>query len=228
MQLILGNKNHSSWSMRAGLVARFFSAANPDEKIEEIVVPLFADGYKERLREWGPTGLVPILIDGDLRIHDSLAIAMYLVEKSPEQTWYPEETAARALARSLVCEMHSGFFKIRKWMPVDIRSTHNLRVSAGDEAGLESEIERVFSIFSAALADSGGPFLFGAYGLADIFYAPVVTRFQTYGVSAPADRAPAIEEYMANVLNQADVRAWCEEARTESYSIADSILFPTE
>ncbi len=226
MQLILGNKNHSSWSMRAGLAARFYRAANSDDTISETLIPLFESGYKDRLREWGPTGLVPVFVDGDIRIHDSLAIALYLAEKSPEQAWFPEETAARALARSLVCEMHSGFFKIRKWMPVDIRSTHQLRVSDAEAAGLESEIERVFSIFAAALANSGGPFLFGAYGLADIFYAPVVTRFRTYGVSAPADRAPAIEEYMTQVLNQADVRAWCEEARTEVHVIADNILFP--
>ena len=163
--------------MRAGLAARFYRAANSDDTISETLIPLFESGYKDRLREWGPTGLVPVFVDGDIRIHDSLAIALYLAEKSPEQAWFPEETAARALARSLVCEMHSGFFKIRKWMPVDIRSTHQLRVSDAEAAGLESEIERVFSIFAAALANSGGPFLFGAYGLADIFYAPVVTRF---------------------------------------------------
>src|SRR5262245_7528058 len=173
LALVIGNKNYSSWSLRAWLVL-----AHAEIPFEEINVRLFVPGFKDEIAKYSPAGRVPVLLDDGLAIWDTLAIAEYLAERYPERKLWPTDTKRSARARSICAEMHSGFHALRSNMPVNI--TADLR-GRGWNVAVQLDIERVCEIWRACRSEHGGPFLFGAYSVADAFFAPVVSRFITYG-----------------------------------------------
>ena len=183
LALVIGNKAYSSWSLRPWLLLR-------ESKIpfQEILVPLYLPDSPRRIREHSPSGRVPVLIDGATRIWDSLAICEYLAERFPEARGWPEAPGARAVARSVCAEMHSGFAAVRTELPMNLRGR---RAGVTPSPAARSEIDRILEIWRECRRQfgAGGPFLFGRFGIADAMYAPVVTRFATYGVElAGAER----------------------------------------
>lgn len=208
--IALGNKNYSSWSLRGWLV---LAACGAD--FEEEVIPLDRPETKARLKEISPTARVPLLRHGDLAIPDSLAIAEYLAERFPAAGLWPDDAAVRARARAAVCEMHSGFTALRAELPMAIREDCSGRsFSAEAEADIARAIE-IWQDCRAAGSASGGPFLFGRFGIADAFYAPVVTRFRTYGIALPE----SAEAYARAVLDWPDMQRWTAAARDEPWVI---------
>ena len=206
-ELILGNMNYSSWSIRAALVARHSGL-----DINENIVPLGFDETRQTLiRETG-FHTVPVLRDGALFIRDSLAITEWIAERSDAGRVWPLDPEKRSLARSIVSEMHSGFMQIRSQMAVDVRSC---KASPKIEGALASDIDRVLTIWQNYREKyrNDGPFLFGDWCAADAFYAPVVTRFKTYGFelhgSAEAYSDAVWESNLLKQLrNQADAEPW--------------------
>lgn len=175
-QLLTAPKNYSSWSVRPWLVMRHF-----DIPFEEVVAPLFAEeGAKELILSWNAAGTVPVLRDGTLTIPDSLAIIEYLAEQHPDKPIWPKEASKRALARVVSAEMHASFMAVRNAMPMNVRA--RVEGLEFDEAVL-SDIARIQHVWRTALEETNGPFLFGEFCAADAMYAPVISRFMTYGVA---------------------------------------------
>lgn len=209
-ELIIGNKNYSSWSMRPWVM---MTHAGID--FTETLVPLYREDTRERLGVYaGAPPRVPMLLHGDILVWDSLAILEYIHERHPEAGLFPEQAAARSRARSICAEMHSSFAALRRDALMNIRQRRARELS--DQA--RSDIARIETIWNDCLSASGGPFLFGAFGMADAFYAPVVMRFRTIGHRP----ARGLEEYMQAVIDNAAVRAWCEAAETETWVIEES------
>lgn len=207
--IVLGNKNYSSWSMRAWLALRQTGAS-----FDEIVIPLGQPDTDEKKARHCPAGRVPVLYHGDDAIWDSLAIGEYLAERHAAAGLWPAAARARAVARSVCCEMHAGFAELRAQMPMNIRARATTRPK-GD--AVAADIRRVRAIWDDCRQRFGGngPFLFGAWSLADVFFAPVVTRFETYGVDLDEGGA----DYSAAVLAQPHVSEWLSAAREESWSM---------
>jgi glutathione S-transferase len=209
-RLIIGNKNYSSWSMRP-----WVTMTHAGIEFEETVVPVYRDDTAERLSEFAPApARVPILIDGDLMVWDSLAILEYLNERHPDADVLPDEGAARALARSICAEMHSSFTALREFAPMNIRKRSKRELPDA----VAADVARIESIWSECLAKSGGPCLFGSFGMADAFYAPVVMRFR----SLEYEPAHGLGEYMRTIIDNAAVKAWCEAAEVEPWVIESS------
>ena len=208
-QLVIGNKNYSSWSMRPWVLMTHFGIP-----FEEIRIPLYTPAWQEQIHKVSPTGKVPCLIFGANTVWDSLAIAETLHERHPAPGLYPADPAARALARSVSAEMHSGFATIRTQMSMNIRLAV---VHAMASEALRSEVRRVQEIFATCLARSGGPYLFGQFSVADAMYAPVVMRFRSYGV--PLD-APC-EAYRETIVRNPAVARWISDANAEAEIIPD-------
>ncbi|MBV7332653.1 glutathione S-transferase family protein [Chloroflexi bacterium TSY] len=206
-QLIIGNKNYSSWSLRAWLLL-----AKLGIDFEEIRIPLSLPNTTERLLAYSPAARVPIYVIGDFAIWDSLAIAEYLAEEHPHL--WPNDTKQRALARSIVSEMHSGFVALRTAMPMNCRASK--RKIEQTEA-VAADIERIQAIWTDCRNrnSQAGPWLFGSFTIPDAVYAPVVSRFYTYGVSCNSVAAA----YMKTVLNDPDVRNWFKAAKNEKETI---------
>jgi glutathione S-transferase len=204
MRLIIGNKNYSSWSLRAWLPLRHRGIDFDEERIA-----LFERGYKERILRHSPAGKVPVLIDGDVTVWESLAIGEYLAEKYPQHALWPSEVAARTHARSVSAEMHAGFAALRTHMPMNIRAHHP---GKGRTPEVEADIARVGALWNACLDGSGGPFLFGHFTIADAMYAPVVSRFVTYAV----DVAPRLGAYIDRIWNLPAMLEWREAALAET------------
>jgi glutathione S-transferase len=205
LTLVIGNKNYSSWSLRPWLVLR--QAGIP---FEEVRIPLYRPDSAAALATWSPSGKVPALHDGDLRVWDSLAICETLNERFPDKQLWPADAAARAaaraVARSVSAEMHAGFGALREHMSMNIRAR---RPGQGRTPECLADIERILAIWTDCRArfGGGGDFLFGRFCIADAMYAPVVLRFQTYGVAledAARDYAeavlalPALQEWVAD------------------------------
>ena len=207
MKLILGNMNYSSWSIRAALVARGSGLDVPEE-----ITPLGFPETKAKLLETTGHHTVPVLVDGELIIRDSLAITERLAERAEPGKIWPEDPEKRALARTACAEMHSSFIGLRSQMPVNIRASSPSPAREGD---LLSDIERVKTIWSTLRGQyaSDGPFLFGDWSAADAFYAPVVTRFRTYGYElsgALAAYSDAVWTHplMQTLKTQAEAEPW--------------------
>ena len=207
LTLVIGNKAYSSWSMRPWLALK-----EADIPFEEIVIPIYMDGSSETIFVHSPAGKVPILKDGDMTIWDSLAILEYLAEAYPEARLWPSDKRARALARSISAEMHSGFVPLRKLLTMNLR-----RHYPGFEIpeDVQANIDRVQQIWDETRAAHGkdGPFLFGAFTAADAMYAPVVTRFRTYDVKLTA----ASQAYVDAMLALPSVKDWYAGAAAESW-----------
>src|ERR1700744_5367964 len=191
LKLVIGNKNYSSWSMRPWLAMRA-----SDIPFEEIFIPLYTDqADKDRILSFTRSGKVPALIDGDVTVWDSLAIIEYLAEGFPEAKLWPQDPAARAHARSISAEMHSGFMPLRNECGMNLhRPVGKIALSADAQAN----VTRVEQIWNECRARHGksGPFLFGAFGGADAMYAPVVHRFRTYAIEV----APDVRRYMDTMM----------------------------
>jgi glutathione S-transferase len=184
-------------------------------EFDEVQIPLRRPDSLKRKLSYSSAGKVPILIDGDRRIWDSLAIVEYLAEKFAEKRLWPADSEARSVARSVAAEMHSGFASLRSRMPLNCRAR---RPGAGRGPGVQDDIDRICEIWRDCRARYGaaGEFLFGEFTAADAMFAPVASRFQTYGVEL--DRVEA--EYTRAILAMPAVRAWMEDAHGEPWTIA--------
>ncbi len=206
LTLVIGNKNYSSWSLRAWL-----GVFQTGEEFEEVVVVLDRPDTAQSIARHSPAGRVPVLRDGDITVWDSLAILEYLAERFPGARLLPADRAARARCRSISAEMHSGFAPLREAMPMNIRR-HAPGHGATPEAA--ANIGRIRAIWRDCLATSGGPFLFGALTMADCMYAPVVSRCRTYGV--PLDGPEA--RYAQTVWDWPGMKRWVAEAQAEPWT----------
>jgi glutathione S-transferase len=182
LKLIIGNKAYSSWSLRGWLAVKQSGLA-----FEEVTVPLFDADWDERKRaqDIAPSsGKVPILWDGDAVIWDSVAIAEYLADKVGRDRYWPVDDAARGMARAMVAEMHAGFLPLRRECPMNVRKTY-ADITISDEC--RADALRILQLWAEARARFGkaGPYLFGTFSAADIMFAPIVTRFATYGFTLP-------------------------------------------
>lgn len=210
--LIIGNKNYSSWSLRPWLVMKQLGL-----QFDEVLIPLYRDDWRERLSQYSPSGLVPVLRHGDVLLWESLAICDYLAELYPNAELWPWDVEARAIARSAACEMHGGFGPLRQNMPMNIRG---VKPGKGRTPEVEKNIARILQIWEECRSEfgRGGEFLFGRFGIADAMYAPVVTRFRTYGV----ELSGACADYARAVLTHPAMLEWEEAARGEPWIIAAS------
>ncbi len=207
--LVLGNKNYSSWSVRAWLAAKRTGVA-----FDEIVIPLDQPSTVSAIAAHSPSGKVPVLKMADgLLVWDSLAIGEYLAERYPEAELWPAAEEARAVARAVVAEMHAGFQALRSQCAMNVRARKPARFRTPE---LEADIRRIVMLWNDCRRRFGGegPFLFGAWTLADAFFAPVVSRFVTYRVGVDT----VCQAYMEAVLETAAVKEWFAAARAEPWT----------
>ncbi|MCK1391226.1 glutathione S-transferase family protein [Bradyrhizobium sp. 1] len=212
LKLAIGNKNYSSWSMRPWLALR----AN-DIPFVETLIPLYTDNPadKEQILSFSRAGKVPVLVDGETVVWDSLAIIEYIAECYPEKKLWPDEAAARAHARSVCAEMHSGFVPLRSECGMNLhRPVRPVALSADAKANV-ARIEEIWRECRARYGD-GGPFLFGRFGAADAMYAPVVHRLRTYAI----DVAPDTKAYMETMMALPAFQEWTSEGLAETLVIA--------
>ncbi len=196
-RLVVGSMNYSSWSARPWL-----ALTHAGIEFRMHLIELFVDPrWREKVLQFSGAGKVPILIDGPSSVHESLAICEYAAELAPDARLWPEDRALRARARAISCEMVSNFHTLRNELPTNVRA--RAKQFAPSERARE-EIARVFDIWSASLQSSGGPFLFGDFTIADCMYAPVATRFRTYGIELSADAA----RYSEALWQQPVVQQW--------------------
>ena len=221
LKLVIGNKNYSSWSMRPWVLLRQFKLPFEEQLIR---FDGFEAGsaFKQAITRLSPVGKVPVLIHGDLLVWDTLAIAEYLAEYAaehfPEHALWPRAQAARARARSVCAEMHSGFGALRSACPMNIEAQLpdvGRRVLA-EQTGVAADLARITQLWGQALAASGGPFLFGGYSIADAYYAPVAARLRSYALPLPAELAAYVERLWASP----GVAAWVQGALDEQAFLA--------
>jgi len=209
LTLVIGNKNYSSWSFRPWIAMKVAGIA-----FDEVVIPLYEPGSKERILGFSPAGKVPVLIDGDLTVWDSLAILEYLAEKYPAANLWPADARLRAHARSIAAEMHAGFLPLRRHCPMNMwRPPQARSLPAEAAAEVAADVARIDAIWADCRARYGGPFLFGAFGAVDAMYAPVVARFATYAIEVGA----AAHAYMAAVMALPAWVQWEAAARREPW-----------
>lgn len=205
MTLVIGNKNYSSWSLRPWLFLKYHGIV-----FEEIRIPLYQAGSKSRILGFSPSGKVPALIDGGLKVWDSLAIMDYLAEQFPETQGWPEDQAERALARSISAEMHAGFTALRAYCGMNCR-----RVPAAKKLPEEvyKDIERIGQIWQQCRQQhwDKGPWLFGRFTIADAMFAPAALRFYTYQLKTNAEA----HGYVNTVLDYPAIREWVEAGKRE-------------
>lgn len=216
MKLLIGNKNYSSWSLRPWLLLEH--AGIP---FEEEVLSFNAEDFTARVKRYSPVGKVPVLVDGDVVVWDSLAIVEYVAEKHPEKQLWPAERAARAVARSICAEMHSSFQAMRSALVMNCQVRFEgvlLPVAA------RRDVRRILEMWADCRRRFGaeGPFLFGRFSAADAYYAPVTRRFITYGIELPEvartyvetiDRLPAMQKWVAAARAENDFVAEDEPYR---------------
>ena len=205
LTLTIANKNYSSWSLRP-----WFLLSALDIPFREQRVPLAQADTRQRILTVSPSGRVPVLQDGELAVWDSLAICEYIAERFPDRAVWPRDAAARAQARSISAEMHSGFAALRSRMPMNCRA-RGRTVEGSDE--LTQDIARVQSIWRTCRSRFGtsGAWLFGAFSAADAMFAPVAFRFATYGV----DGDDVVRPYGRTLLDHPAMRRWAADAAAE-------------
>ena len=210
MQLVISNKNYSSWSMRPWVLLREAGIA-----FEEVQIKFDDAGHPAGAERYSPTGKVPVLVIDGEPVWDSLAICETVAERFPEKQLWPADARARRMARSVCAEMHSSFQSLRSHMPMNIRGRHP---GKGMTTEVQRDITRVLQIWKGCRErhDAGGPLLFGRFSVADAYYAPVVMRFQTYEVPLSKDA----QAYCDAVLALGAVREWCDAARRETEFVA--------
>lgn len=219
LQLYIGNKNYSSWSMRPWVLLTQAGIA-----FEEIMVRFDSfesnSAFKRQLRGVNPVGKVPVLVDDGFAVWDTLAIAEYLAERFPEKALWPTDVRSRARARSVCAEMHSGFGALRSHCPMNIEASlpEVGRLIWRDQAGVRADMARLCGLWGELLAaqpahmpDGTSPLLFGNFSIADAYFAPVCMRLKTYGLPLPADMAA----YVDRVASLPGVQAWVQGALAE-------------
>jgi glutathione S-transferase len=217
LKLFVGNKNYSSWSMRPWVLLR--QAGIPFEEDVVRFDSFDADSrFKQRLSGLTPTAKVPVLVDEDLAVWDTLAIAEYVAELHSEKKLWPADRVARARARSICAEMHSGFTGLRSHCPMNIEASLP-EVGAlvwRDQASVRQDVQRLVQMWSGLLDEHGGPMLFGDFCIADAYFAPVCMRITTYALPVP----PAIADYVQRVSELPGVAAWIKAALAENDFLA--------
>jgi glutathione S-transferase len=215
LQLIIGNKNYSSWSLRPWLAMKVAGIA-----FDEVLISLGAADFKAQVTAQSAAGKVPVLVDGDVHVWESLAILEYLAERFPGL--WPAQEATRAHARAIAAEMHAGFLPLRRQLPMNIRRPAKKR-TLDDEASTDvSRIDAIWNECRTKFAN-GGPFLYGAFCAADAMYAPVVWRFHTYAAEVSATARAYMDAVMALPASQ----EWREAARREPWVLPhDEIDWP--
>ena len=212
LQLYIGNKNYSSWSMRPWVLLRQAGIA-----FEEVPVRFDSfdanSQFKRQLKAVTPVAKVPVLVDGDITVWDSLAIAEYLAEQYPDKHLWPQDKAARARARSVVAEMHSGFGALRSHcgMNIEARLPEVGEIVWRDPPAVRADVQRLVDMWSELLDQHGGPMLFGQFSIADAFYAPVCMRLATFALPVPEH----ITAYVQRVQQLPGVKAWIDGALAE-------------
>jgi glutathione S-transferase len=211
MKLVIGNKNYSSWSLRPWLLLDYYLL-----DFEEINVSLKLEGLSERLAKYSATKKVPVLLDNELVIWDSLAICEYVSEAYLKGKAWPENNENRAIARAIVAEMHAGFSNIRNELPMNCRAKRKVELSQA----AKNEVIRIDEIWTKyAKKDKDGQlFLFGNFGIADCFFAPVVFRFLTYGVEVSETSI----QYIKSMMELESIKKWLQAAIKEDEIIPRS------
>jgi glutathione S-transferase len=211
LTLIIGNKNYSSWSFRPWIAMKVAGIA-----FEDRVVPLYEPGSREQILQYSPTGKVPVLVDGNQCVWESLAILEYLAEKFPKQKLWPDDLRARAHARIVATEMHAGFQPLRKSCPMNLWLPVKPRPQSEE---VMANVRRIEFLWADCRARFGrdGPFLFGAFGAADAMYAPVVSRLHSYGLTV----SEATRNYMDAVMALPAWAEWRTAALKENWILKD-------
>lgn len=217
LRLMIGNKAYSSWSLRGWLALRHAGVT-----FDEIVVPLRQPDTRDRILEFSPTGQVPCLHAGAVAIWDSLALVEWAAEQAPPGHMWPTDAQARAVARSVSAEMHAGFAPLRRAMGMNVRKQLHGKgwpTDPAERAAVEANIDRIQDVWTMCRTDygAGGPFLFGEFSGADCMYAPVATRFWTYGVKLN----PACAAYVDAIMDHPLMRDWINAAHQETWVVAD-------
>lgn len=206
-KLVIGNKNYSSWSLRAWLMMK-----HADIPFEEIIIPLQQAETKKLIEQHSPTGRVPVIFHDDWLVWDSLSIGEYLAEIFPDKHFWPADLQARSWARSIVSEMHSGFVPMRKACRMDLK-----RINKPTNAPAEAlhDIARIQNIWEETYERYGqnGSYLMGEYSLVDMFFAPVVTRFVSYGIPT----SELCRNYINTMVNHPHMQEWTEAALKENW-----------
>lgn len=210
--LVIGNKNYSSWSLRPWLAMKMAG-----QSFDEMVIPLGQQATTAEIARHSPAGKVPILHHGGTAVWESIAILECLAELVPEARLWPEDREARAVARAVSAEMHSGFAALRTHMPMNIRAS---KAGRGRTPEVDKDIRRIVALWEDCRArfGEGGPFLFGRFSNADAMYAPVVTRFKTYGVELQG----AARAYADAILALPPMVEWYAAAKVEPWSIPEN------
>ncbi|MEM6665762.1 MAG: glutathione S-transferase family protein [Pseudomonadota bacterium] len=213
MTLIIGNKNYSSWSFRGWLAMKLSGVPFVEHLVPLGHTTVPGAPSNPELLDHSAAGKVPVLKDGELLVWDSLAIFEYLAERAPGADLWPGDRVARARARSISAEMHAGFMALRGEAPMNMRRAVKPLLLSDSAA---YDVTRIAAIWREALASSGGPFLFGAFSLADAMYAPVVNRFHVYALSDD----PVVRAYMDRMMAEPLWQEWETAARAEEWVIA--------
>jgi glutathione S-transferase len=217
LTLYIGNKNYSSWSMRPWVLMK-----QADIPFEERLVRFDAfdadSHFKREVLQVNPAGRVPVLLDEGIAVWDSLAIVEYLAEKFPGRALWPRDARARARARSVCAEMHSGFGALRQHCPMNIEASlpHIGAKVWREQEAVRTDVERVVGLWSALLEEHGGPMLFGDFSIADAFYAPVCMRIRNYALPVPGP----VTDYVRRVCALPAVQAWINGALAEQDFVA--------
>jgi glutathione S-transferase len=212
LKLFIGNKNYSSWSMRPWVLLK--QAGIPFEEVMIRFGTMAADSeFKQSILKVNPAGRVPALVDEGFVVWDTLAIAEYLAEKYSDKRLWPQEVRARARARSVCAEMHSGFSALRSHCPMNIEASlgHIGALVWRDQAAVRADVQRIVAMWSELLEQHKGPMLFGEFSIADAYYAPVCMRIKNYGLPVPGH----ITDYVRRVCALPGVAAWVEDALKE-------------
>ncbi len=211
LHLVIGNKTYSSWSFRPWLAMKVAGIA-----FEETLISLDAVDFKERLLAISGAGKVPVLVDGETHIWESLAILEYLAEKFPAAGLWPRKPDARASARAIAAEMHAGFQALRRQLPMNIQRPI---IPRAIDVAAAADVARIETIWNECRSRYGkaGPFLYGAFGAADAMYAPVVSRFHTYAIKVSS----ATRDYMNAHMMLPAWNEWCDAARREPWILPD-------
>ena len=210
--LVIGNKNYSSWSLRPWLVLKYFQIP-----FEEIFIPLRQPDSKGKILQYSPSGQVPVLKHNQVTVWDSIAICEYLNDLFPEKGLWPRQVKARAWARAISAEMHAGFMALRKNCPVDIKAKKAIRERTPD---VDKDIQRIIAIWEECRDrfQKDGDFLFGSFSIADAMFAPVIFRFQTYGIAS--ELSGIGRKYFETMFNLPVMQEWAEQAARETQVIA--------
>ena len=202
--LVIGNKAYSSWSLRAWLLLKH--AGIP---FDEVRIPLYQDGHVTKIRGYSAAGKVPVLLHGATSVWESLAICEYIAERHPDKQLWPADVTARAYGRSISTEMHAGFVALRSAMGMNVR---RIFAQSGMSTEVANDVARIEAIWNDSLKRYGGPFLLGAFSVADAMFAPVATRFKTYSVALSA----SAQRYANTLLALPAMQAWYAAAALET------------